>query len=65
MAGGEVAVPAGADLRGGTGLGYGPLHRDTMLSPRVTPPIIGVGLLEAVPDNDILAGADPGEPGLE
>ena len=58
MAGGEMAslrVPT----YGITGLGYGPLHRETMLSPRVTPPIIGVGLLEAVPDNDILAGADP------
>ena len=42
-----------------TGLGYGPLHPDTMLSPRVTPPIIGMGLLEAVPEEDILAGADP------
>ena len=40
-------------------LGYGPLHRDTMLSPRVTPPIIGMGLLEAIPEEDILAGADP------
>ena len=44
---------------GVTGLGYGPLHRDTMLSPRVTPPIIGMGLLEAIPEEDILAGADP------
>ncbi len=42
-----------------TDLGYGPLHRDTMMSPRVTPPIIGMGLLEAIPEEDILAGADP------
>ena len=58
MAGGEVAslrVPT----YGITGLGYGPLHRETMLSPRVTPPIIGMGLLEAVREEDILAGADP------
>ena len=41
------------------GLGYGPLHRETLLSPRVTPPIIGMGLLEAVREEDILAGADP------
>ncbi|SFP82158.1 di-heme oxidoreductase family protein [Tranquillimonas alkanivorans] len=39
--------------------GYGPLHPDTMLSPRVAPPMIGLGLLEAVPAADILAHADP------
>ena len=38
---------------------YGPLHPDTMLSPRVAPPIIGMGLLEAIPNTDILAAADP------
>ncbi len=42
-----------------TDLGYGPLHPDTMLSPRVAPPMIGLGLLELVPEADILAGADP------
>src|SRR3546814_17550520 len=30
-----------------------------MISPRLTPPMIGVGLLEAVPEADILAAADP------
>ena len=40
-------------------LHYGPLHPETMLSPRVTPPVIGMGLLEAIADADILAGADP------
>lgn len=40
-------------------LGYGPLHPDAMLSPRVAPQMIGLGLLEAVPTEDILAGADP------
>lgn len=39
--------------------GYGPLHPDTMLSPRVTPQMIGLGLLEAIPAADILAHADP------
>jgi CxxC motif-containing protein (DUF1111 family) len=39
-------------------LGYGPLHRDAMLSPRVAPPLIGLGLLEAIPAADILALAD-------
>ncbi|WP_108257888.1 di-heme oxidoreductase family protein [Mangrovicoccus ximenensis] len=40
-------------------LGYGPLHPDAMLSPRVAPPMIGLGLLEAIPEADILAHADP------
>lgn len=40
-------------------LGYGPLHPDAMLSPRVAPQMIGLGLLEAIPARDILANADP------
>lgn len=40
-------------------LGYGPLHPDAMLSPRVAPQMIGMGLLEAIPVEDILAWADP------
>ena len=40
-------------------LGYGPLHPNAMLSPRVAPQMIGLGLLEAIPAADILAGADP------
>lgn len=40
-------------------LGYGPLHPQAMLSPRVAPQMIGLGLLEAVPTADILALADP------
>ena len=39
--------------------GLGPLHKDTMLSPRVAPPMIGLGLLEAIPEEDILSLADP------
>ncbi|GGF12626.1 thiol oxidoreductase [Youhaiella tibetensis] len=42
-------------------LGYGPMAPDVMLSPRVTPQMIGLGLLEAVPVEDILANADPGD----
>ncbi|WP_340109017.1 di-heme oxidoredictase family protein [Pikeienuella sp. HZG-20] len=38
---------------------FGPLGPETMLSPRVAPPMIGLGLLEAIPAADILAGADP------
>ena len=41
------------------GLKYGPMHPDTMLSPRVAPPMIGVGLLEAIPEADIRAKVDP------
>jgi CxxC motif-containing protein (DUF1111 family) len=40
-------------------LGYGPLHPQAMLSPRVAPQMIGLGLLEAIPAADILAAADP------
>ena len=40
-------------------LGYGPMRPDVMLSPRVAPPMIGLGLLEAVPEEQILANADP------
>ena len=39
--------------------GYGPLHPGTMLSPRVAPQMIGLGLLEIIPETDILALADP------
>ena len=39
--------------------GYGPLHPETMLSPRIAPPMIGLGLLEYVADDAILANADP------
>ena len=39
-------------------LGYGPLHADAMLSPRVAPAMIGLGLLEAIPAADILANVD-------
>ena len=40
-------------------LGYGPLHPHAMLSPRVAPQMIGLGLLEAIPAADILANSDP------
>ncbi|WP_246149679.1 di-heme oxidoredictase family protein [Tritonibacter litoralis] len=39
-------------------LGYGPMQADAMFSPRVAPSMIGLGLLEAIPAADILAGAD-------
>lgn len=42
-------------------LAYGDLHPATMLSPRVAPPMIGLGLLEMLDEEDILAAADPGD----
>lgn len=42
-----------------TDLGYGPMHPETMFSPRVAPPMIGLGLLEAIPEAAIRANADP------
>ncbi|MGB6104217.1 MAG: di-heme oxidoredictase family protein [Pusillimonas sp.] len=38
-------------------LAYGPLHPDTRLSPRLAPPMLGLGLLEAIHQDDILAHA--------
>lgn len=58
LAGGEVVV-----LRKPTysvaDLGYGPMHPKTMISPRMTPQMIGLGLLEAIPEAEILAREDP------
>lgn len=58
LAGGEVVT-----LRKPTysvaDLNYGPMRADALLSPRVAPPMIGLGLLEAISDEDILAHADP------
>ena len=41
-----------------TGL-YTTMPANAMLSPRVAAPVFGLGLLEAISDADILAGADP------
>ena len=40
-------------------LAYGSMASEVILSPRVAPPMIGLGLLEAVHPSDIVAGADP------
>jgi len=37
---------------------YLPLPGNMLLSPRIAPPVIGLGLLEAIRESDILAGAD-------
>lgn len=42
-----------------TNLNYGPLDPRTTLSPRVAPPMIGLGLVEQIHEADILAHADP------
>ena len=41
--------------------GYGPLDPRVMTSPRVAPPMIGLGLLEAIAESDVTARADPGD----
>lgn len=40
-------------------LAYGDMHPDTQLSARVAPPMIGLGLLESIADETLLAMADP------
>ncbi len=40
-------------------LASGPLDPDAMMSPRLAPQIIGMGLLEAIPDATLMAAADP------
>ncbi|MEP3846857.1 MAG: di-heme oxidoredictase family protein [Paracoccaceae bacterium] len=42
-----------------TNLGHGDLHPDIMISARVAPQMIGLGLLDAIPAADILANSDP------
>jgi len=40
-------------------LGYGAMHPQTLFSPRVAPQMIGLGLIEAIPENALLANEDP------
>jgi CxxC motif-containing protein (DUF1111 family) len=42
-----------------TNLANGPLHPKVMMSPRIAPPMIGLGLVEAIPEADLRANADP------
>lgn len=58
LSGGDVArlrVPAYTM----SNAGYGDFASDVQISPRVAPQMIGLGLLEAIPAEDILAQADP------
>ena len=38
---------------------FGPIHPDVMTSPRIAPAVFGMGLLEAIPEERIMALADP------
>lgn len=40
-------------------LAYGPMHEQVMMSMRIAPPMIGLGLLENLSEDSILANADP------
>jgi CxxC motif-containing protein (DUF1111 family) len=42
-----------------TDLRYGPLDKTTTISARVTPAMIGLGLIEAISDDDLRTNADP------
>lgn len=44
-----------------TDLNYGPMADNVQTSIRVAPAMIGLGLLEAIPDTDILAWEDPSD----
>lgn len=40
-----------------TDLAYGPMHPEVMVSPRIAPQVIGLGLLEAIEEADVLHNA--------
>lgn len=40
-------------------LAYGEMHPATLFSARIAPPVIGLGFLEAISDEDLLANEDP------
>ncbi|WP_422289643.1 di-heme oxidoredictase family protein [Hydrogenophaga sp.] len=40
-----------------TDLGYGPMAKDVMVSPRIAPHMAGLGLIEAIPESEILRNA--------
>ncbi len=58
LAGGEV-VALRVPTYSISDLGYGPLAEGTMVSPRVAPQMIGLGLVEQIPLEDIVVNADP------
>ena len=42
-------------------LGYGKLHSETIIAPRIAPQMIGLGLLEEIPNADIIKLSDPND----
>ncbi len=44
-------------LYGFTDLAYGPMAKNTLVSPRIAPQLAGVGLIEAIAESDILRNA--------
>ncbi len=50
-----------ADLRRPSYAADAPLGPGVALAPRIAPPMIGLGLLEAIPEADLAAHADPGD----
>lgn len=40
---------------------YQPFPANTLISPRTAPPVFGLGLLEAIPEEAVLRHADPGD----
>jgi len=58
LAGGEV-VSLRVPEYGVADLGYGPMSKDVLFSPRVAPQMIGLGLLEAIHPADLFRLADP------
>jgi len=42
-----------------TELGYGPIHDDVLISARIAPQVIGLGLLEAIPEQRLVELSDP------
>lgn len=61
MLGNGAVVPLRKPSYSVEGLGNGPLDPRTTLSPRLTPPMIGLGLIEQIAPADILAHADPAD----
>ena len=47
-----------------TELGYHELHPDTLFSSRIAPPMIGLGLLEAIDETDLLVRDNPDGDGI-
>jgi CxxC motif-containing protein (DUF1111 family) len=58
LSGGEMAVLQKPTYKI-RDLGFGEMHPETLISPRVAPPMIGLGLLQAIHPGDLEALADP------